>query len=55
MGEYVLEVFAAVVVSNILQSWLTVQGIKVHIGYLKQGMDRAHARIDKLTSSRDGG
>ena len=49
VGEYVVEVLVAVIVSNMIQAWLTVQGVKVHIEYLKTGVDRAHRRIDHIT------
>lgn len=55
MGEYVVEVLVAVIVSNMIQAWLTVQGVKVHIEYLKTGVDRAHRRIDQITgAAKDG-
>lgn len=55
MGEYMVEVLVAVIVSSMIQAWLTVQGVKVHIEYLKTGVDRAHRRIDQITGATKGG
>ena len=50
-----VKIIMAVVASNIVQSLLTVKGLKVHIEYLKAGVDRAHRRIDTMIGVREDG
>ena len=50
-----VKIIMAVVASNIVQSLLTVKGLKVHIEYLKAGVDRAHRRIDTMVGVREDG
>lgn len=55
MIEEVALIIVAVVVSQGVASWLTVERIKVHLCYHRENIDeaketavRAHRRIDKL-------